>query len=116
MNGAIKVLLILQVHTPILNKARSKQQVENLDVALDGPGFFEISPPQGIRLTRAGGFTIDGNGQLVNKEGHAVLMEKATNEDAAPEGTNPDLRTVKFQDKSKFTFLIPEMSLTVKQN
>ncbi len=46
-----------------------------LDVAIDGPGFFEVNTAQGVRLTRAGNFTIDGNGQLVTKDGHAVLLE-----------------------------------------
>jgi flagellar basal-body rod protein FlgF len=60
-----------------------------LDVALDGPGFFEISTPQGIRLTRAGNFSVDGNGQLVNKDGHPVLLENL-------EDSNPEERTVQF--------------------
>lgn len=74
-----------------------------LDVALDGPGFFEISTPQGIRLTRAGGFTIDGNGQLVNKEGHSVLLEKATTDGEPIDGdtTNPDSRTAKFSGQEQ---------------
>jgi flagellar basal-body rod protein FlgG len=60
-----------------------------LDVAIDGKGFFEISTPSGVMLTRAGNFTVDGNGQLVTKDGHAVLMESANE-------TSPDQRTVKF--------------------
>lgn len=47
-----------------------------LDVAIDGEGFFEISTPQGIKLTRAGNFTIDGQGKLVNKEGNTVVVEQ----------------------------------------
>ncbi len=67
-----------------------------LDVALDGPGFFEISTPQGIRLTRAGNFTIDGNGQLVNKDGHAVLLENPEGTSASALSADPEARTVKF--------------------
>jgi flagellar basal-body rod protein FlgF len=67
-----------------------------LDVALDGSGFFEISTPQGIRLTRAGNFTIDGNGQLVNKDGHAVLMENSDGVNLSADSENLDQRTVKF--------------------
>ena len=62
-----------------------------LDVALDGPGFFEVSTPNGIRLTRAGNFTIDGNGQLVNKDGHAVLLENSQDSNISAEE-----RAVKF--------------------
>lgn len=67
-----------------------------LDVALDGPGFFEISTPQGIRLSRAGNFTIDGNGQLVNKEGHVVLLENSEGVNLSADSENLDQRTVKF--------------------
>lgn len=74
-----------------------------LDVALDGPGFFEISTPQGIRLTRAGSFTVNGDGQLVNKDGHAVLLDKASSEAETADGdsTNPDLRAVKFSGQEQ---------------
>ncbi len=68
-----------------------------LDVALDGPGFFEVSTPQGVRLTRAGNFTIDGNGQLVNKEGHPVLLENPNADGSVP----PEERSVKFSGKDQ---------------
>ncbi len=67
-----------------------------LDVALDGPGFFEVSTPQGIRLTRAGNFTVDGNGQLVNKDGHPVLLENTESENASLDNSNLEQRTVRF--------------------
>jgi flagellar basal-body rod protein FlgF len=60
-----------------------------LDLAIDGAGFFEVSTPSGVQLTRAGNFTIDGNGQLVTKDGNPVLMQ------ASGEGTD-ELRTVTF--------------------
>jgi flagellar basal-body rod protein FlgG len=45
-----------------------------LDVALDGPGFFEVSTPQGVRMTRYGSFRVDAEGRLVTKEGYPVLL------------------------------------------
>lgn len=60
-----------------------------LDVAFDGAGFFEVDTPQGLRFTRNGAFKIDGNGQLVTKDGHPVLK-------AAPEGTDPAQRVIRF--------------------
>ncbi len=59
-----------------------------LDVAIDGQGFFEIMTPNGLRLSRAGSFTMDGNGMLVNKDGMPVLTE------AAP-GTDPASRVIR---------------------
>lgn len=46
-----------------------------LDLAIEGKGFFEVLTPQGVRWTRAGGLQIDGNGRLVNKDGHPILRE-----------------------------------------
>ncbi|MEZ0391262.1 MAG: flagellar basal-body rod protein FlgF [Pseudobdellovibrionaceae bacterium] len=57
-----------------------------MDVAIDGNGFFEIATPQGVKYTRLGAFKLDGNGQLVTKDGHPVLK-------ASPEGTDPAART-----------------------
>jgi flagellar basal-body rod protein FlgF len=65
-----------------------------LDVAIDGPGFFEVSTPAGVQLTRAGNFSIDGNGQLVTKDGHAVLLET---DGAIP----PEERVVRFSGNSQ---------------
>ncbi len=61
----------------------------NLDLAIDGPGFFEVSTPGGIRYTRAGNFTMDGNGRLVTKEGYPVLK-------SADPGTPESERTIQF--------------------
>lgn len=37
-----------------------------LDVAIEGPGFFQVTDPSGIILyTRAGNFSVNANGQLV---------------------------------------------------
>ena len=70
-----------------------KNTGNKLDVALDGAGFFEVNTPAGVRLTRAGNFTVDGDGQLVTKDGHPVLMEGDNS--AAPEE-----RTVRFSGKN----------------
>jgi flagellar basal-body rod protein FlgF len=44
-----------------------------LDVALNGPGFFAIQTPNGVRYTRNGSFNLDAKGELVTKDGMAVL-------------------------------------------
>jgi flagellar basal-body rod protein FlgF len=43
------------------------------DLAIEGDGFFLIQTPEGERLTRAGHFTPNANGDLVNSDGFAVL-------------------------------------------
>lgn len=44
-----------------------------LDVAIDGEGFFTVQTPQGVRYTRAGSFSLNNQGELVMKDGAKVL-------------------------------------------
>jgi len=46
-----------------------------LDLAIEGDGYFTVMTPAGERLTRAGAFTRDADGQVVNLDGHALLDE-----------------------------------------
>jgi len=44
-----------------------------LDVAIEGGGFFQVTLPDGTTAySRDGAFQLDGNGQLVNNAGYAV--------------------------------------------
>ena len=43
------------------------------DFAIEGDGFFLIETPNGERLTRAGAFTPNGEGDLVTMDGYRVL-------------------------------------------
>lgn len=45
----------------------------SLDVAIEGPGFFVVETDQGERYSRAGSFTVNGEGQLVTSRGNPVL-------------------------------------------
>jgi len=47
----------------------------NLDVALQGEGFFEVETPTGPAYTRAGNFTIGRDGTLTDRLGNAVMGE-----------------------------------------
>src|SRR5262245_17297564 len=44
----------------------------DLDVALEGNGFFVIQTPQGERYTRDGGFLRRGDGVLTTRDGNPV--------------------------------------------
>jgi flagellar basal-body rod protein FlgF len=45
-----------------------------LDLSITAPdGFFAVETARGERFTRAGRFTLDGQGQIVDSEGQAVL-------------------------------------------
>ena len=48
----------------------------NTDVAIDGKGFFEVQMPSGASAyTRDGEFHVNASGQLVTKQGFAVIGE-----------------------------------------
>jgi flagellar basal body rod protein FlgG len=47
---------------------------QNLDVAIDGPGFFEVQMPNGdLAYTRDGQFQLNASGQVVTKDGYLVM-------------------------------------------
>ena len=46
-----------------------------LDLAIEGEGYFTVQTPAGDRLTRAGAFTRDADGRVVNLDGHPLLDE-----------------------------------------
>lgn len=50
------------------------QNTQNeLDVAIEGKGFFQIQKPDGsISYTRAGNFQVDNTGQIVTTDGYAL--------------------------------------------
>lgn len=45
----------------------------DLDIAIQGNGFFTIQTPAGPRYTRLGHFSLNAAGQVVNKEGFPVM-------------------------------------------
>ena len=46
-----------------------------LDLAIEGEGYFTVMTAQGERLTRAGAFTRNADGTVVNMDGHPLLDE-----------------------------------------
>ncbi|MBF9035249.1 flagellar hook-basal body complex protein [Rhodobacterales bacterium HKCCE2091] len=59
------------------------------DLAIEGDGFFLVETPDGERLTRAGHFTPDANGELVTPDGYRLL-----DAGGAPVFVPPDARSV----------------------
>ena len=51
------------------------QTGNDLDVALNGDGFFAVQTPAGQRWTRDGAFQLSANGTLVDSNGNPVLGE-----------------------------------------
>ncbi len=59
------------------NQAQGALEQTNgtLDLAIEGDGYFTVMTPRGMRLTRAGAFGRDADGQVVTSEGHTLLDE-----------------------------------------
>ena len=57
-----------------------------LDIALSGPGFFEVATPNGIKYTKAGSFKLSSEGKIVTSEGYPVLSKGAEGETGDPAG------------------------------
>ncbi len=49
-----------------------------LDVAINGNGFFVIETPGGLRYTRSGNFTLNAAGEIVTKDAMKVLSTSGT--------------------------------------
>ena len=50
-----------------------EQTGNTLDLALSGPGFFQVETPNGVRYTRNGAFTRDSVGEVVTMQGYPVV-------------------------------------------
>lgn len=88
MQGADKSFVDTKGTFTDFSQGSLKRTGNPLDVAIDGKGFFEVATPGGVRMTRSGNFTLDGQGQLVTKDGFHVLK-------AAGPGVDPEARTIK---------------------
>lgn len=95
MQGGDKSYVDLKGTYTDYSQGSLKHTGNNFDVALDGKGFFEVSTPNGVKLTRAGNFTLDGNGHLVTKEGYPVLK-------AGEPLSDPQSRMVDVSDSAQF--------------
>jgi flagellar basal-body rod protein FlgG len=45
----------------------------DLDLALNGPGFFQIETPNGIRYSRNGTFSVNSDGLIVTADGYTLV-------------------------------------------
>jgi flagellar basal-body rod protein FlgG len=78
--------------TRIESQGTMNQTGNTLDLALDGPGYFQIELPPGgqIAYTRAGNFTLSPEGQLVTSQGFAVTPPVQIPQGAQSIAISPD--------------------------
>ncbi|NOY65762.1 MAG: flagellar hook-basal body complex protein [Nitrospirae bacterium] len=58
--------------TPLFTQGSFETSASALDMAIDGEGFFIVSNGTGRFYTRAGQFTLDKDGKIVNPDGYAL--------------------------------------------
>lgn len=64
--------------TPDFSQGNLHSTDRPLDLAIEGPGFFQVTRPDGSEaFTREGSFHKDAEGNLVNSEGHFLEEEGA---------------------------------------
>ncbi len=63
----------LDVRSRDFTQGSLRESGSDTDFALDGPGFFKVQTPQGIRYTRNGLFRLTADRQLATQEGYLVL-------------------------------------------
>jgi flagellar basal-body rod protein FlgF len=96
MQGGDKSYVEASATSTDFSQGGLKSTGNSLDAAIEGKGFFEVLTPQGVRFSRAGSFSVDGEGRLVTKQGFPVLKEGA-------QGTDPTARTIQFTGNTAVT-------------
>ncbi len=90
----------------------------DLDIALEGKGFFKIQTSDGVRYTRDGAFSLDSQGRLITRSGDSVLGESGPiviseqniriNRDGQISDDNGPLETLAIVDFKDLTLLQKE--------
>lgn len=60
----------------------------NLDIALEGEGFFTIETAEGEKYSRNGKFSLNNDGMIVNSEGYPLVSESGAPFFISPEETS----------------------------
>jgi len=75
----------------IFSQGDYKQTGNELDLAIDGNGFFQITTPDGeISYSRAGSFKMDGDGNIVTPDGYLLQPQITIPNNAIQLTVGPD--------------------------
>src|ERR1019366_1103028 len=75
-----------------MTPAAIQETGEQLDLAIQGGGFFAVQPPQGVRYTRDGQFTSTAAGILTDASGNPVLGQSGAQIKVSASGAVPATR------------------------
>ncbi|HWP85827.1 MAG TPA: flagellar hook basal-body protein [Terriglobia bacterium] len=82
LNSAINNFGVLGGTVPDLQQGMLEASGNDLDLGLEGAGFFAVQTPAGVRYTRNGAFHLSESGVLVNADGYPVLGEQGPGKQA----------------------------------
>ncbi|HET7058872.1 MAG TPA: flagellar basal-body rod protein FlgF [Nitrospiraceae bacterium] len=71
-----RVFVSAQGLKTVLESGRLRKTGNPYDMAIRGPGFFEVKTAQGTRYTRNGEFHVDGQRRLVTEMGDPVMGQR----------------------------------------
>jgi flagellar basal-body rod protein FlgF len=63
----------VDVRSRDFNQGSIHETGRETDLAIQGPGFFKVQTPRGVRYTRNGSFHLSSDFELITKEGYLVL-------------------------------------------
>jgi len=87
----------------IFTQGNFTQTGNQLDLAIQGDGFFKVIMPDGtIAYTRSGQFRIDAEGRIVNSEGYPIDPEIIIPQDAVSIGIGPDGTVTVLRENSTY--------------
>lgn len=104
-DGTPHTLPVLRGTESVFTAGTLQLTERNLDVAIDGDGFFAVALPDGSTgYTRAGSLQVDANGKIVSNDGFVVLPEITIPSDTLEIAIDPEgrfaLRTAGSPDTS----------------
>ena len=76
LNQAINNYGVLGGATVDVQSGTLERTGNDLDVAMEGPGFFVVRTKAGLRYTRNGNFRVDADGQVVTAWGDPVMDDQ----------------------------------------
>jgi len=78
LNQAVNRFGILGGSLVDLSSGSLESTGNNLDLAMEGAGFFSVQTTAGVRYTRNGSFQLNAAGQVITQDGNFVLAEQGT--------------------------------------
>ncbi len=98
--------------TVTLEQGALSQTNGDLDIAIEGRGYLEVTLPSGqAAYTRDGALKRTGEGLIVNSDGHAVAPEITIPDDARSLSINPDGEVYAYFDDSPEAELLGQLNL-----